>query len=221
MTTNNEFNQLIEDYILKNEAVLIDPELKDFFIKNIQISEGVAGDYDGVLPLWVSLQQLHSDLDPFFKLADDFMVNKEYFKEIFNYWLENDSIFFQVVKFNDLIVAYSITIIRNRQSYYLDKKTGTFSEIFVNNILRKCGVGRKLVIKSSDFFKKHKIKHISVGFLKSNESGKKFWQGIGFNPKLLSYMAYYSKFQEHFDIEKDLQNSVWEVHYILDLSLEN
>jgi len=116
---------------------------------------------------------------------------KEYFLEVFKRWSEG----FLVAKINKEIVGYTIG--------EKNENSGLIISIAVKKEWRRKGIGRKLIEKLLENFKKEGIKNIFLHVREENKEAINFYQALGF--RIIELIVnYYSNGENAYLMEKTL-----------------
>ena len=116
---------------------------------------------------------------------------KEYLLEIFKKWPEG----FLVAKINKEIIGYTIG--------QKNENSGLIISIAVKKEWRRKGIGRKLIEKLLENFKKEGIRNIFLHVREENKEAINFYQALGF--KIIELIGnYYSNGENAYLMEKTL-----------------
>ena len=116
---------------------------------------------------------------------------KEYFLEVFKKWPEG----FLVAKINKEIVGYAIG--------EKNENSGLIISVAVKKEWRRRGIGKKLIEKLLENFKKEGIKKIFLHVREENKEAINFYQALGF--RIIELIGnYYSSGENAYLMEKTL-----------------
>ncbi|MFH1784850.1 MAG: GNAT family N-acetyltransferase [Candidatus Micrarchaeota archaeon] len=135
-----------------------------------------------IIPLWKKLMEHHRNL------AKD---NKKDFYELlpkselkWKQWAireiekKNAIIFIAIEK--KKIIGYSLNIIKKNIPIFKIKKLGHFSDLYIEPEYRSKGIGRKFMTLAMKWFKKKKIKYLSIAAHALNPNAARIYRKFGF-----------------------------------------
>lgn len=89
---------------------------------------------------------------------------------------------------NDVVVGLIMGCLRSYDEYdYLDykcPKRGIITELIVTSKIRSKGVGKKLMDKIEDYFRKNNCEYVLVDVFAYNENAIKFYERKGYHPRM-------------------------------------
>ena len=144
-----------------------------FKINKITIQELSLEQAEQIEPLWKKLNTLHRRNSMYFK--DHF---KNYtFPERLKQLNSRDHIAIFVASAGAKQVGYCLC------SIFED--TGEIDSIFIDEPVRKSGLGRQLVKKALEWFKVYGLKRLTVSIVHGNEGVIPFYESFGLKPRYL------------------------------------
>ncbi len=124
--------------------------------------------------LWEKLNEMHlTDSNYFKEQYKEFTFDKRCEKFI---EMEDNKILIELVIDNEIPVGYCISTI--------DKGVGEIDSLFVEEIYRKFGFGRQLILNSIKWLKRNHCIKIFVTVAEGHESVFGFYQRFGFYPRM-------------------------------------
>jgi len=131
------------------------------------IREAEKFDFEGLLKLHLLLYKLHQKYDPQIKI--DLGLSGRWIKNK----LKDRKAKIWVGEEGKEVKAYALCELEKGE-------VGVISEIYVNSVLRNHGLGKNLIGKAIEFFKKNGIKKVLTATPKENHKSKEFWISLGF-----------------------------------------
>ncbi len=144
-------------------------------MKSFTFKRGNIDDLDLIKPMWEKLNQLHLDLSPNFKSR---FLNKTWELRKTDLIKKSREILFDYVTDNqNNIIGYCISTIDRE-----DEIIGEIDSIYIDEIYRKTGIGKRLMNRAIDWLilKETKTQKLDVGA--GNEQVLEFYRHFDFYP---------------------------------------
>ncbi len=143
----------------------------------MKIRKAGKSDINCLLKIWEETARLHSGLDNYFDISDDFA---EHFKAFLLYILKSSNFMVLVSEINSGIAGHCIANKSYYHPLYKVKKYGEIIEICVTKKHRRKGIGTRLVNEMLDWFKIQGITRIECKAAVLNNESRSFWRKSGF-----------------------------------------
>ncbi len=145
-------------------------------MNNCIIKQGKGSDLDLVKPLWEKLNQLHSEVSPYFKKR---FLQMSWEKRKSKLLKKSGEILLEYVldSGENRIIGYCITIIDKE-----DKTAGEIESIFIEENYRKTGIGRKLIGNALEWLTTKGANVQKVVVAAGNESVMDYYRQFDFFP---------------------------------------
>lgn len=133
-------------------------------------------DLNKIADLWEQMSSMHDSLDDSFRM-------KKGAKEKFKSYAETviqDSTKLSIVYDDNGILGYLFAEITEQPPVYNEEQIGIISEVSVDSVNRRSGIGLKLLQYSENWFKEKGIRRIDCQVATKNPISRNFWTKNGF-----------------------------------------
>lgn len=144
-------------------------------IREIKIEEAKRKDINSVIKLSKEMADFHRQIDDYYQSGRE-IDNKKWILKKFG--KRNFKIL--IAKKGNKIIGYGISEIRKPKSYIVPQKIGDLMNLYVEEVYREKGVGRKIFEQFLQWFKKRNIKNIELSVDARNEKAIKAYKKYGF-----------------------------------------
>jgi len=152
---------------------------------NVIVRRANAKDIDSLVRLWKEFMKVHdadviaknSKLKPHLKLNKDAHLG---FKKWTGQLIKSKNGLITIVEVDGKAVGYTLCLIKKNIPVFALKKLGYISDMYVKKEYQGLGISSKLKDDAIKWFKKKKIKHISLRVYYDNEHGRKVYEKWGF-----------------------------------------
>ena len=148
----------------------------------MKIRKATVKDIPSLIKLFRGIVKYHKKI----YTKDDKFYNKE-IKNVKQIWVKfikknvnNKDFLILIVYDGKKPIAYCISLIKKNIPIYKIKKYGYVSDLYVDKKYRGKGIGKKLLKKSKEFFRKNKLKFMSLEINHNNDPSIKFYEKYGF-----------------------------------------
>ncbi|MGB9722400.1 MAG: GNAT family N-acetyltransferase [Chloroflexia bacterium] len=141
------------------------------------VRDGRPEDLDGVLRLWVQMVEFHVSLDPSLAMRTD-AEGQESMRLFLQTCLESpDSRLFVAEK--EGLAGFLLAHIRTVSPIALPPTTGYITDIYVEESLRRQGIGRALYLAAREWFRERGQSVIRLSVATANPVSQAFWRAMG------------------------------------------
>ncbi|HQL63725.1 MAG TPA: GNAT family N-acetyltransferase [bacterium] len=133
-------------------------------------------DVPRVRELWQEMMAYHLSLDPRFELA---IGNDAAYEEYLRSSLENYDMAVFVAETEGRIVGYTNAMILNNPPVFALGRYGFISEMAVEAVCQRGGIGRQMWEHTRRWFKRRGIEVIQLNVSPQNQKGYSFWKKVG------------------------------------------
>ena len=155
--------------------------------REMTIRTATIEDIPQILPLWRQLSDMHSDIEPMFKIVEN---AEEKFAEYLNLILTKEQFFIFVATENAEVAGYVIITLSTTPEIFVLKRRMYIQDMIVSPKHRRKGVGKKLMDAVMAVAEDKPIEKMDMLVAVKNEKGNEFWKAMGFKPAL-TYMTKY------------------------------
>ncbi len=145
-------------------------------------------DADRIGCLWLEMVEFHQAFDPLtFRAADDGagMYAQRILQRLSDPWTR-----ILVAEVEGDIVAYALGLVADiTTEMFQPLRSGLLADIYVSAEHRRCGLGKALVTKMSDWFQTQRVSHFEWHVSAQNPAAIQFWQAIGGKATMLRMRA--------------------------------
>lgn len=150
-------------------------------MQEVSIRRADLADRDSIMVLWKRLMEFHAPLDPYFAMTED---APEKFHSFLTDNLQQSDKIVMVAEINHKIIGYMMGMIMTSPPVFKMQKYGEITDAFVDDRLRKQGMGEKLFSKMKAWFAAQGLHRIDINAAAKNPISNKFWKKMGFAPYL-------------------------------------
>jgi len=144
----------------------------------INIRKAKIEDIDNLIILWIKLMEYHKEKKIYFLLSADW---KEQKRNELEWIVKSDLTVVYIVEEGNKLIGYIRGTIHKLPLLYDTKYEGSIEEIFILPEYRRKGYATKLFQSLVKDFNKRELEYININVDIENETGKKFWDALGFN----------------------------------------
>jgi len=144
----------------------------------INIRKAKIEDIDNLIILWIKLMEYHKEKKIYFLLSADW---KEQKRNELEWIVKSDLTVVYIVEEGNKLIGYIRGTIHKLPLLYDIKYEGSIEEIFILPEYRRKGYATKLFQSLVKDFNKRELEYININVDIENETGKKFWDALGFN----------------------------------------
>ena len=151
--------------------------------QHVDIREMTHTDMPCILQLWSSLIEHHQNIDlPLYTINKGAAMTYERW---LNRRVKEDGGRVWVAERADEIVGYVLAIVGHRSPVYETRTVGMICDLSVAPTCAREGIGSALVSHVLLAFMNQGVECVQVNYDHQNESACKFWQKMGFRPRLV------------------------------------
>jgi ribosomal protein S18 acetylase RimI-like enzyme len=143
---------------------------------------------------WIEIKKMMADLHKYESQYDPrYSVDKET-GEILGKWIDSElknkkGIIF-IAEENKELLGFACGWIDKKSIHlYTEKAEGYFCDLYVKENHRGKGVGKRLAEALMDFFKKNKVKFVTVETHARNETSQKLYKSLGFKKVTINLLS--------------------------------
>lgn len=92
-----------------------------------------------------------------------------------------------LAKESELAIGFAHGMIKFLPDYLGGSAVGTITHVFVDENVRRAGVGRQLVSELEEWFRMKKVHSIELQVITGNPIAKEFWKELGYMEELMQY----------------------------------
>lgn len=144
----------------------------------INIRKAKIEDIDNLIILWIKLMEYHKEKKIYFLLSADWKKQK---RNELEWIVKSDLTVVYIVEEGNKLIGYIRGTIHKLPLLYDIKYEGSIEEIFILPEYRRKGYATKLFQSLVKDFNKRELEYININVDIENETGKKFWDALGFN----------------------------------------
>ncbi|MDQ3048514.1 MAG: GNAT family N-acetyltransferase [Bacteroidota bacterium] len=141
------------------------------------IRKATVADASQILPLWIGLIEFHKGLSVVFRPVSNY---KEIIVNDIIRLINTPGTTLFVLENNSTIVGYSMIVVSTRPAIFEKTKKAYIGDTFIDEKQRGQGAGSFLIKEILKWLKEEKVDFLDLQVTISNESGKKFWESMGF-----------------------------------------
>ena len=159
-------------------------------MEGLILREARPEDLDEVLRLWVAMVEFHVDQDPALRMRTD----PEALTSMRTYLrtgLESPDSRILVAEIHDApgLAGFLFAHIRTISPLAVPPTAGFISDIYVDDHLRRHGVGRELFLAARDWFRERGQMIIRLNAAAANPTSQAFWRAMGMRELMLLMQA--------------------------------
>lgn len=149
-----------------------------------KIREAKSKEITKIVPLWKKLMAHHNDLAKktkmkwYYELLPD---SAEKWEKWVRKELKSKNGMLLIAEDNGRVVGYSLNILKKNIPIFTIKKLGHFSDLYIEPEYRSKGMGREFMKIAIEWFKKKKIKFVSIAAHALNPNAIRIYRKFGFS----------------------------------------
>ena len=147
-------------------------------------------DLEEVLRLWVGMVEFHADQDPALRMRTD-PEALESMRTYLRTGLESPDSRILVAEIPDApgLAGFLFAHIRTISPLAVPSTAGFISDIYVDDHLRRHGIGRELFLAARDWFRERGQLIIRLNAAAANPTSQAFWRALGMRELMLLMQA--------------------------------
>lgn len=162
-------------------------------MEDLAIRRATSSDVGDLVDLRLSLQRHVEASNPWiWRITDE---GEKRLRQELEKMLEDEEERTVVAKIGDKIVGFASGRVSHRVDYS-PRSVGQISIIYVQETVRRRGVGSHLVQHLCRFFRSEGVEDVTLRYALGNREAESFWRGLGFEPIIVTANTHLKELEE-------------------------